>query len=81
MGRRLAAGATAPKLKTLILLEKLLAVAHDDNARLLMAQCKLHVEACLQWNAVDARHGDRPAALVRERAKAVLVLLAAPIGA
>jgi hypothetical protein len=81
LGRRLAAGATAPKLKTLILLEKLLAVAHDDNARLLVAQCKLHVEACLQWNAVDARHGDRPAALVRERAKAVLVLLAAPSGA
>jgi hypothetical protein len=31
--------------------------------------------SCLHWNKIDAKHGDRPAALVREKAKAVLALL------
>lgn len=29
---------------------------------------------CLQWSKVDPKHADRPAALVREKAEAVLAM-------
>lgn len=77
LGRRLRADATAIKLKTLILLGKLMAVAEGEGARLLVVHCKTAAAGCLQWNKADAKYGDRPAALVRESALAVLATLQA----
>ena len=74
LAQRLGGTTTAPKLKSLLLLEKLLTVAHDDNIPLLTSGCKAAAVACLEWSAVDPRYGDRPAALVREKARAVVSL-------
>eukprot|EP01043_Picozoa_sp_COSAG02_P031685 COSAG02_NODE_2080_length_9901_cov_103.580086_7_plen_221_part_00 len=74
LAQRLGGETTAPKLKSLLVLEKLLNVSHDDNIPLLASGCKAAAVACLEWSAVDPRHGDRPAALVREKARAVVSL-------
>jgi hypothetical protein len=76
LGKRLGGGdATAPKLKTLLLLETLLPAAPQEAKGLLDTHCRQAAMSCLHWNKIDAKHGDRPAALVREKAKAVLALL------
>ena len=74
LAQRLDGQATAPRLKTLLLLEKLLTVAHDDNVPVLLSVLKAPAVACLEYRAVDPRYGDRPAALVREKAKLVVSL-------
>ena len=78
LARRLGSGSgdsTAVKLKTLLLLTTLLPAAPVEAKTLLNAQCRTAVMSCLHWNKTDPKHGDRPAALVREKAKGVLVLL------
>lgn len=74
LAQRLGGETTAPKLKTLLLLEKLLSVGHGDNTSVLLSECKAAALACLEWSNVDPRHGDRPAALVREKARVVASL-------
>lgn len=78
LAKRLGSGSgesTAVKLKTLLLLTTLLPSAPPEAKVLLSTHCRTAVMSCLHWNKTDAKHGDRPAALVREKAKVVLVLM------
>ena len=71
---------TAVKLKTLMLLEKLLPVLNQaeggEAAPLIRTHCHDPCKQCLHYSKVDPKHGEKPAELVRTKAEAVLAMLA-----
>lgn len=78
LAKRLGSGSgesTAVKLKTLLLLEQLLPSAPAEATSALNTHCRTVAMSCLHWNKIDPKLGDRPAALVRDKSKAVLALL------
>ena len=76
---------TAVKLKTLMLLEKLLPVLNQaeggEAAPLIRTHCHDPCKQCLHYSKVDPKHGEKPAELVRTKAEAVLAMLGEPSAA